>query len=165
MGRARQSVYEPVYKEKYVGQYPITARRNWERDFMVFCDMNDDVLEWASEPVIDGRMGLPYRCPLTGRQTIYIPDFLVTIRDAKGHIHKKLVEIKPLHEAVLEYTRNDKDRDTLTKNLAKWEAARQWCERRGIEFVVMTEQQLFSGHENQKPRRQAVRKPGRKKKT
>jgi hypothetical protein len=42
---------------------------------MKFCDTNDHVLQWASESI-----AIPYRHPITGKMTQYIPDFLITYR-------------------------------------------------------------------------------------
>lgn len=125
---------------------------------MKFCDENPSVLEWASEPTFGGNKGIPYRDPLTGDQKIYIPDFLIKYIDAGGREQIKLIEIKPMHEAIFEYCRNPSDEAVYHRNVAKWTAARSWCERRGIEFMVLTEQQLFGGYDNKKP---PVRKPAK----
>ena len=45
----------------------------------------------------------------------------------------------------------------MMKNDAKWGAAQAWAMRRGIEFLVMTEAELFAGHANRKPRQNPVR--------
>ena len=42
-------------------------RSSWEMKFMMFCDNNPAIQEWASEPV-----KIPYRDPLTGKQTVYL---------------------------------------------------------------------------------------------
>ncbi len=95
---------------------------------------------------------IPYRDPVTGRQTIYIPDFLMSFQSPGGQIKTALIEIKPLHEALREHARNVKDAMQVDRNLAKWEAAIGWCQRRGnVEFVVLTEAEMFAGGENIKP--------------
>jgi hypothetical protein len=30
------------------------------------------------------------------------------------------------------------------KNRAKWQAAEQWCKKKGYEFCILTEKELFS---------------------
>ena len=55
--------------EKYVGTKIPTYRSSWEWSFMRFCDTNKSVQKWASEAV-----QIPYRDPLTNRQTVYVPD-------------------------------------------------------------------------------------------
>jgi len=148
---AKRSIYTPQYPEKYVGEYPIVSRSSWEEEFMKYCDMHPDVLEWASEPV-----QIPYHDPITGKQKIYIPDFLATMIDKQGTLHKKLIEIKPLHEAYSEHARNTRDAAILARNQAKWTAAQGWAMRRGIEFIIMTEADLFTGHNNRAGRQNPI---------
>jgi hypothetical protein len=31
---------------------------------------------------------------------------------------------------------------TYIQNMAKWEAAKKWCKKRGFEFTVLTEKEL-----------------------
>lgn len=141
----------PHNPEKYVGKYPITLRSNWEREYATYLDQTEDVLEWAweSQPI-------PYRDPLADRQSIYIPDAIVTFKDARGQLKRWMVEIKPAHEALHEQVGNDRDAAAYVKNQAKWAAAAAWCQRRGIEFKVFTEQELFG--QELKPR-SGVTKP------
>ena len=57
---------------------------------MQFCDNNPAILQWASESI-----NVPYRNPFTGKNTIYVPDFLITYQDANGSQHAEVVEVKP----------------------------------------------------------------------
>ncbi len=141
---ARRTTYIPINPRKYSGSYPITLKSSWEENFArVYCDLNPAVIDWAYEI-----WRIPYRDPVTGRQTIYIPDFLMSFQ-SNGQIKTALVEIKPLHETLYEHTRNAKDAAQVARNLAKWEAAISWCQRRGnIEFVVLTEAEMFPGGQN-----------------
>jgi hypothetical protein len=43
--------------------------------FMMFLDSNDNIVQWASESIT-----IPYRNPITGKQSMYVPDFFVTYR-------------------------------------------------------------------------------------
>ena len=129
----------PMNPEKYVGAYPIVARSSWEWEIMNMCDKLSTILEWASEP-----HPIPYRDPVTNQQKVYIPDFLVTFLIG-GEMVNQLIEIKPLKEAVVEAARGREDTALVARNNAKWEAAMAWCMRRGIEFRVMDETQLYSG--------------------
>lgn len=142
MGRRPEAThYTPKNPEKYKGDYPIVARSGWERSVFQDLDSNEFILEWASEP-----MSIPYFDPVTGRQRIYIPDilFMGVTADMKG-TKTVLVEIKPAHEALIERARSDADSLVQATNMAKWAAASWWCERRGIEFRVVTEDDLFGG--------------------
>lgn len=128
---------------------PIYCRSRWEMVFVEFCDTNQDILEWASEP-----WEIPYRNPTTGEQTVYVPDFLVAVRGATGKITKMLIEIKPQHEALIEQVRNKKDAAAYMANQAKWKAAAWFCQRRGIKFKIMTEAELF-GSQPTAPKKRA----------
>lgn len=151
---AKRRNYQPINPNKYSGSYPIVLKSSWEENFaQVYCDLNTSCLEWAYEP-----WRIPYRDPITGRQTIYIPDFLMAIQTASRSHKTVLVEIKPLHETLQEHARNRKDAIVIARNLAKWEAARAWCSRRNnVEFVVLTEAELFPGGQNIKPRKRPIR--------
>lgn len=149
--------YKPVSPEKYIGNYPITLKSSWELEFAVrVCDLNDSCLKWAYEP-----WQIPYPNPLTGKQSIYLPDFLVTYATTGGNIQTVLIEIKPLHEDAFResYARNKQDVLIQAKNLAKWKAAMEWCIRRGIRFQILTEAELFAGGDKiQPPKRRIKRK-------
>ena len=87
----------------------------------------------------------------------------MAFRGRDGSVKTALIEIKPLHETLQEHARNRKDAMVMTKNFAKWEAARAWCARRNnVEFVILTEAELFG--ENIKPRRRSTYRPRRVKK-
>jgi hypothetical protein len=152
----RKGVFTPQFKEKYTGTYPIIYRSSWELQFMQYCDQVPGVMEWASEP-----MKIPYQNPLTGKQTVYIPDFLVTYMRTGGATSTKLIEIKPMHEAFEEHARTSADVMTRAKNEAKWGAATQWASRRGIDFIVLTEAELFNNHANRKGRASSIKGVGK----
>jgi hypothetical protein len=105
---------------------------------MRFCDNNNHVLQWASESI-----QIPYRHPLTGRQTIYVPDFFITYRTRNNTTRAELIEIKPKKQSVVESKMSSRDRAVVAINYAKWAAAEAWCRRQGIAFRVITEDQMF----------------------
>lgn len=107
---------------------------------MNFCDTNDHILEWASEPI-----RIPYRNPLTGKQTTYVPDFLVRYRDKNNKIRTELIEIKPDDQSYLKEGMNSKQRALVALNHAKWEMARKWCKQQGIHFRVIGKNDIFMG--------------------
>ena len=85
------------HPEKYIGNKVPTYRSSWEWSFMNFCDNNKSVQKWASEAI-----QIPYRDPLTGRQTVYVPDFFI-VYNGKGQKRiAELIEIKPNNQAKLE---------------------------------------------------------------
>lgn len=138
MAKYAQGFFVPKNPEKYVGTSKIRYRSGWELTFMMFCDNNEKVLQWASESI-----QIPYRNPLTGKQTIYVPDFLV-IYQSKGKKITELIEIKPKAQTMItEKTRSARDKAAIAVNTCKWMAASAWCKRMGIKFRVVTEEDIF----------------------
>ena len=124
---------------KYVGNKVPTYRSSWEWSFMNFCDTNASIQKWASEAI-----SIPYRDPLTGRQTIYVPDFFIQYVDKKGVMHVELIEIKPASQQILERVGKSKHNQAqYIKNQAKWAAANLWCKQQGIKFRVLNQDDLF----------------------
>ena len=62
---------------------------------MNFCDDNEHVTEWSSESI-----RIPYRNPLTGKHSIYVPDFLVIYQNKHGKRVAELIEIKPKKQSI-----------------------------------------------------------------
>ena len=138
MTKFSQGTYQVINKDKYVGIRAPRWRSGWEFSFMKFCDSNDHILQWASESI-----QIPYRHPLTGKQTIYVPDFLITYRTRNNMMRAELIEIKPKKQSVVESKMSSRDRAVVAINYAKWASATAWCKRQGITFRVITEQDLF----------------------
>ena len=139
MSKYAQGKFQLLHPEKYVGNKTPTYRSSWEFTFMTFCDNNPSVLQWASEAV-----HINYRNPLTGKNTIYVPDFLITYTDAGGKQHAELIEVKPLKETSLqEAGKSPRAQAAAILNMAKGAAARQWCQAHGLVFRVITENDIF----------------------
>lgn len=139
MSRFAQGKYTITNPEKYVGKKNPTYRSSWEFHFMRFCDTNPYVQKWASEAI-----SIPYRCPLTGKQTIYIPDFFIQYIDRNSKIQTELIEVKPQNQTLREKVgKNRNNQIQYVRNVAKWRAAQAWCKAQGIKFRVINEQDLF----------------------
>ena len=138
MSHWAQGPYTVINREKYVGNGTPRYRSGWELTFMRFLDSNDHILQWASEP-----LAIPYRHPLTGKQTIYVPDFLITYRTRNNTMRAELIEIKPKKQSVVESKMSSRDRAVVAINYAKWASATAWCKRQGITFRVITEDDMF----------------------
>ena len=125
--------------EKYIGSTVPIYRSSWEVAVMRMCDNNPAIQQWASEPV-----RIPYRDPLTGKQTVYVPDFLVMFEDKKEKKHVELWEIKPANQQMLEKVgKNPYNQAQFVKNQAKWQVATQWAKSRGMKFRVLNENDIF----------------------
>lgn len=139
MSRFAQGKYKILNPEKYVGKKSPTYRSSWEFHFMRFCDSNPYVQKWASEAI-----SIPYRCPLTGKQTIYVPDFFVQYIDKNSKTHTEVIEVKPQNQTLRERVGNNRNNQIqFVRNIAKWRAAQSWCKTQGIKFRVINEQDLF----------------------
>lgn len=135
-----QSVYQVKNPEKYVGTKPPYCRSSWETTFCMFCDNNPSIQNWASEPV-----KIPYRDPLTGKATVYVPDFLIHYIDKNMKKHAELIEIKPANQMLIEKVgKNPYNQAQFVKNQAKWAAANKWAQQQGIKFRIINEHDIFS---------------------
>ena len=138
MAKWAQGSYNITNKAKYVGRGTPRYRSGWEFSFMQFCDSNDHVLQWASESI-----NIPYRHPITGKQTIYVPDFLVVYRTKHNTVKAEVIEIKPSGQSMVTEKQNSRERAVVAVNHAKWAAANAWCQRQGLTFRIITEKEMF----------------------
>ena len=138
MSKFAQGSYVIQNAHKYVGKGAPRYRSGWEHAFMRFLDNNEHVVNWVSESI-----SIPYRNPLTGKQSMYIPDFLITYRNKSNQLIAELVEIKPKKQSVIESKASARDRAVIAINYAKWDAATKWARRNGLTFRVITEDDMF----------------------
>mgnify|MGYP001433376129 FL=1 len=136
--------YYPSFPRKYKGDPTnIIYRSLWERKFMVYCDKNQNILEWASEEI-----AIPYRSPIDNRVHRYFPDFYMKVKETNGRIKNYVIEVKPAKQ-----TKPPKKPKRQTKgyireayeyarNQAKWKMAKEFCADRQWEFKVVTEKEL-----------------------
>lgn len=139
-----KGIYKPNFPNKYKGDPTnIIYRSSWEKKFMHYCDLNEKILEWASEEFF-----VPYRAP-DGRIRRYFPDFYIKVQEESNAIKKYIIEIKPQKQTLPPKKPSRQTKRYISevyeyaKNQSKWEAAREWCADRGYEFKVVTEKELF----------------------
>lgn len=139
MSKFAQGKFTPKNPQKYVGKHTPKYRSGWELTFMNFCDGNNNVIYWASES-----LSIPYRNPLTGKPSQYIPDFFVVYENKFGKKIAEVVEIKPKKQSLIESkAASARDRAVVAVNHAKWAAAMAYCKSQGYTFRVITEDDLF----------------------
>jgi hypothetical protein len=138
MSKFAQGNYVIKNVAKYVGKGVPRYRSGWEHAFMRFLDNNDHVVNWASES-----LSIPYRNPVTGKQSMYVPDFLITYRNKSNQLIAELVEIKPKKQSVIESKMSAREGAVVAVNYAKWDAATKWARRNGLTFRVITEDDMF----------------------
>jgi hypothetical protein len=135
-----QGKYNIMNPNKYVGNRQPTYRSSWEWNFMRFCDNNPHIIKWASESI-----KIPYKDPFTGNQTIYVPDFFIQYIDKNSKVHTELIEVKPANQTLKEQVGKSKNNQIqYAKNQYKWRAAYEWCGKQGIQFRILTENDLFT---------------------
>ena len=134
-----QGVYSVKNPEKYMGNSPPRYRSSWEFHVMKMCDENPSIKQWASESI-----KIPYKDPLTGKSTIYVPDFLVIYVDRNNKQLAELWEIKPVNQTLLENVgKNKYNQAQFVRNQVKWAAARNWCKQNKLQFRIITEKDLY----------------------
>ena len=139
----KQSYYSPQNLSKYVGELPIICRSSWEKKFAIFCDTNENVLKWSSEPV-----EIRYFNILDKKFHNYYPDYFIIIRRG-GREEKYIVEVKPsaqlkkpdppkrlTEKAVASFKYAY---DTYVTNLCKIEALKKFAEDRAMKVMILTE--------------------------
>jgi hypothetical protein len=94
-------------------------RSGFECEFYKILEKKRDVARYSAESLV-----IEYH--FQGGMHRYYPDILVEYTNGK----KQVWEIKP------------KNQTKLPKNLAKWQAANEYCRKRNMEFVVLTEKAL-----------------------
>ena len=77
-------------------------------------------------------------------------DNMVKLREG-DKITKYLIEIKPKKQTQSPTNHGNKKQTTILHenrtyavNIAKWKAAKDWCDKRGYKFQILTEDHLFS---------------------
>ena len=143
--RFHQGEFSPKNPNKYIGKYPIIYRSGWELKAMKYFDQHPSVITWTSETIF-----IPYYNIIKKRMARYFPDFTVKIKDRGGIMKHWLVEIKPLKETKPPIQKKGRRKTTVLYetstfliNKAKWDAAKIWCAKKGLEFIIITEKQLF----------------------
>jgi|TARA_B100001939_G_scaffold148543_1_gene128545 hypothetical protein len=137
---AYKGKYQPSFPKKYKGNSSnIIYRSLWERKFMVYCDKNENILEWASEEI-----ALPYRSPLDNKIHRYFPDFYIKVKESNGVVKKMLIEVKPKKQTSkpLKEKASVYEVREYIRNQAKWKAAKNFCDDHQWEFKILTEDEL-----------------------
>ncbi len=135
---------------KYLGDpNNVIYRSTWEYNAFKFCDNNPNVIAWGSEEIVIDYMKPVFSASggITLKPAKYYTDLYVEYVNKKGELVKELIEIKPKKQTrasrARNYATNFYENMVYMVNTAKWEAAKKWCEPRGIRFCVLTEESLF----------------------
>lgn len=140
-----QGKFVPYNKKKYKGNpNNIIYRSGLELKYFKHFDLNPNIIEWSSEEIV-----IPYINPKDGKIHRYFIDNYLKVKTKDGKIKEYLVEIKPLKftKAPIKKPRQHRrayEKAVLTYviNEAKWNAAKKYCEKSGMEFIFLTEKDL-----------------------
>ena len=140
MAKSYKGLYKPTHPKKYVGDpKKIVYRSLLERRFMRYCDLNQDILYWASE-----ELPIRYFNPIDKKFHRYFPDFVVKTSKQK----KYMIEVKPSRQIGKPKPPKKKTKSYMResfeyiKNQAKWQAAKSYCDDKGMKFKLITEKDL-----------------------
>lgn len=140
--RFHQGYYKPKNKAKFIGDFAI-FRSGLERKFFSFCDNNPNIVRWGSECV-----KVPYFDSVMKKNRTYHVDNYVEIKEG-NNIKKYLVEIKPHKQTMEPKGGKGKKKAHLLyetvqykNNCDKWQYAKDFAKKRGMEFIIITEKDL-----------------------
>jgi len=158
-----QGNYIPKNKDKVLklnNQGGIFYRSSWEKIIMQWLDTKPEVIMWGSE-----NLRIPYQMThfeggdAKVKEHCYYPDFYYEMRLDDGRLKQVVVEVKPMKEYNMVLALNegrlsvpdDKgkklknfeyDLKMAYKNKNKWDTMIAWCEKKGYEFIIITEDHL-----------------------
>lgn len=147
----KQGYYQPDYPEKYQGDITkIFFRSSWERRFAVqYLDNNPNCLSWCSEEI-----PIPYYYPIDQKMHNYFIDFFCILKQNDNTNKGVFIEIKPykslsppilketIRTSTKRITQYNKECAEYIKNLAKFNAAKEFAIQRNCDFIVITEKDL-----------------------
>lgn len=155
-GKYSQGLYVPKNKEKVIklNSYGgIFYRSSYEKKIMQYLDINPNIVQWCAE-----WLEIPYELirykngEMIKTTHRYFPDIYYILKTNEGVLKKVVAEIKPYNETIRPVPPKNATKKQLTnfeyaitqynKNLAKWEAAVNWCKTKDIDFIIITEKYL-----------------------
>ena len=155
--------YVPKNKDKVLKlntQGGVYYRSSWEKKVMYWLDNKKEIIKWGAEC-----MRIPYQMThfdngdMRVKEHSYYPDFYYEMRNSDGVLKQVVVEVKPmkeykmvqaLNEGRLDIPENgakklknfEYDLKQAQKNRDKWQAMINWCNKKGYEFIIITEEHL-----------------------
>jgi hypothetical protein len=150
----KKGIYQVVNVSKYVGKSNPSYRSNLEARLCFYMDNNSNIVRWGYENI-----SLPYPKPVVkdnGEYGLewhrYILDFWAEIIGKDGVVKRVLIEVKPEKETrppVQPKRITAKNRkkymneaSTYMVNQAKWNAAGNFCNSKGMQFLIITDKMI-----------------------
>ena len=155
--------FVPTNKDKVLklnNEGGVYYRSSWEQKIMVWLDQKTEIFQWGAEC-----LEIPYQMThfdngdARVKSHRYYPDFFYRLRGSDGVLREVVVEVKPkkdynmviaLSEGKLQVPEKglkklksfEYDMKMAYKNKQKWEIMIQWCQKKGYEFIIITEDNL-----------------------
>ena len=156
-----QGLYVPKDKSKVIKlntQGGLFYRSGLEQKMMVYLDNNSNIIFWGAE-----HLRIPYvktewvseKQEFVTSEHSYYPDFYYELKKSDSTISKVVAEVKPHAETLEPKLATNPTSKQLknfeyalkmyNKNLSKWKYMIEYCQRKGFEFIIITEQHLGQG--------------------
>lgn len=157
-GKYKQGLFTPVNKNKLIktnSHGGVYYRSGLEQKMMIYLDQNDNIKSWGAE-----HLRIPYEKTefnsksgeLETTTHSYFPDFYYELKRSDGNVSRVVAEVKPSSEtiepklpekATAKQLKNfEYSLKMWNKNLSKWKYMIEYCERKGFEFIIITEKHL-----------------------
>lgn len=154
----KQGLYIPVNKEKLIKantEGGVYYRSGLEKKMMIYLDQNSRILRWSAEYIRVPYKKTEWNANLKDFETTehtYYPDFYYELQRQDGSTSRVVAEVKPYSETIeptIKENMTGKQMKNLeyalkmyNKNLQKWKYMIEYCERKGFEFIIITEKNL-----------------------
>lgn len=153
-----QGIFYPKNKDKVIKLNALGGlyyRSSLEKKMMVYLDINEKIKFWGAE-----HLKIPYQKTEYHKESqdfrttehIYYPDFYYELIRDDGTILRTVAEVKPYSETIeprLAQNPTAKQMKNFeyalkmwNKNLSKWQYMIDWCEKKDMKFVIITEKLL-----------------------
>jgi hypothetical protein len=155
--------YVPKNKDKVLKlntQGGVYYRSSWEKKIMYWLDNKKEIIKWGAEC-----LRIPYQMThfdngdMKVKEHSYYPDFYYEMRNSDGILKQVVVEVKPMKEyKMVQLLKEGKlevpekgikklksfeyDLKMAYKNKNKWETMIRWCDKKGYDFIIITEEHL-----------------------
>ena len=154
----KQGLFIPNNKDKIIklnSQGGLYYRSGLEQKMMIYLDNNSKIVHWGAE-----HLRIPYQKTewISEKQEFkttehsYYPDFYYELQREDGSVSRVVAEVKPSSETMEPRLKDNPTTKQLknfeyalkmyNKNLSKWKYMIEYCERKGFQFIIITEQHL-----------------------
>ena len=141
----KQGIYKVINKDKYLGTSDPRYLSSYELHVFNYLDRSPHVLEWGAEIIV-----VPYYSHVDESNRRYMVDVFVVYQKPNGDKVTEIIEIKPTKDTIKPVNKKGKKRSTYMRelytynvNIAKWLAAKKYADKRGWNFRLLTEKNIF----------------------